>query len=899
MTPQIQEILNDLYLIDSNFKKMEKELIEIIKKLLETKPDVEFTKEFKDSLTREILNIIDKKMENKFSYKDFFSNFFLSKKYVFSFALLILLIGTSLIYLNFESTKKIRVANVQINQALETGLSLADILKTQIVFANANLAYNPIQISPDMKESENNPLKANNIDYMQKALNIKFTDDQIKFLEENKFLLLDIFKNKNNFCFFQLNNSEGCMGNPVGGYLSYDQMVSLFSSFAGSSVDYGRAPSNALYVNSDIILHSYHLFFDRYLKRLEEKNLYPLLNNIIFALQQKAFIEIKNSKDPQEKDSLNRIAAYLTIGKVLLDTSASKPEAFNSIEDEENWKSNDKFIDQNSEAFLKNLEKYKDNFDSQIYEKMKSEIVLISDSKSTNSSPLFGAYNPKGITDYTQFTPRSHYNETSVLRAYFRAMMLFGRQTFYFGSETGFKDAVTLTYLLSDPQIEHNWEKLFDVTNFIAGASDDITYNQLAKITIHDVINDCQESCSGGLQIKDVSLTDLLNNENFEKIKDQAKKLPNPKIFSEIVFDENMGDMTKDDLLLASKGLRLFGQKFTFDAYVLNQTSAGVESTEIGLPSTPSSVFVAGVIGSDLVKNILPQWVENQNNSNLNSDSIWNKILSLRVEFNKLSPQEWLSNISSAWLWSFSPLLQNYGAGYPAFMQNELYQTKNLQSVLGSYTELKHDTLLYAKQSYAELGAGGGPETEKPEIVKGFVEPDIEFWNRMIALTRFTEEGLQSRDLLDSDAQGRLDIFLEELNFYQGLASKELQNQEITDDEYEQLRTNFWKVSQIIAPFDNAILEEDDKKSPLVVDIHTDALKDQILYEATGYPLIMLSFVSDQGTPRLVIGVTFRHFEFTEALSGQKRLTDQEWKKRVEEDKIPETPFYYKELFVK
>jgi hypothetical protein len=39
---------------------------------------------------------------------------------------------------------------------------------------------------------------------------------------------------------------------------------------------------------------------------------------------------------------------------------------------------------------------------------------------------------------------------------------------------------------------------------------------------------------------------------------------------------------------------------------------------------------------------------------------------------------------------------------------------------LGSYTELKHDTLLYVKQAYAEMGGGGagpcGRSIDPPEL---------------------------------------------------------------------------------------------------------------------------------------------------------------------------------------
>jgi hypothetical protein len=40
----------------------------------------------------------------------------------------------------------------------------------------------------------------------------------------------------------------------------------------------------------------------------------------------------------------------------------------------------------------------------------------------------------------------------------------------------------------------------------------------------------------------------------------------------------------------------------------------------------------------------------------------------------------------------------------PYFKLDPLYRLKNLVTYMGSYTELKHDTLLYVKQAYA-IGA--------------------------------------------------------------------------------------------------------------------------------------------------------------------------------------------------
>ena len=50
----------------------------------------------------------------------------------------------------------------------------------------------------------------------------------------------------------------------------------------------------------------------------------------------------------------------------------------------------------------------------------------------------------------------------------------------------------------------------------------------------------------------------------------------------------------------------------------------------------------------------------------------------------------------------------------------------------------------------------------------------------------------------------------------------------------------------------------------------------RILYEATGVPYVILAAVSDANGPRLTIGFTSSHYEFTELYGGQ-RQTDEKW----------------------
>ena len=53
-----------------------------------------------------------------------------------------------------------------------------------------------------------------------------------------------------------------------------------------------------------------------------------------------------------------------------------------------------------------------------------------------------------------------------------------------------------------------------------------------------------------------------------------------------------------------------------------------------------------------------------------------------------------------------APAAAAKGEGWPQYMQTEAWAKRSLASFLGSWAELKHDTALYAKQVYGEMGGG-------------------------------------------------------------------------------------------------------------------------------------------------------------------------------------------------
>jgi hypothetical protein len=101
-------------------------------------------------------------------------------------------------------------------------------------------------------------------------------------------------------------------------------------------------------------------------------------------------------------------------------------------------------------------------------------------------------------------------------------------------------------------------------------------------------------------------------------------------------------------------------------------------------------------------------------------------------------------------------------------------------------------------------------------------------------------------------------------------------------------------------PFhEGARLEEKEKRAGLIADIHTDAVKGQILYEATGEPYFILALVGNENLSRLTVGVAFNYYEFTGPLTS--RYADADWQERVYKTppQLPPKPFWYKPLIAK
>jgi hypothetical protein len=705
-----------------------------------------------------------------------------------------------------------------------------------------------------------------------KEIGVEFSEDQIKALEESGFFLME----------------NELTGNQEWGV---DDFADVYKNFSGSTNMYNRKPHEALYISSDVALHLYHLLIDRSFQRIEEQKFQPMLRAMSESLFVDSINKYNTALTQEEKDTYKRLSVFYLIPLVVLDTASLtdiklEPADFETyamfMEAEQKALEN---AGQADFVFSLDEKKYAGlDLADEIYNLAKAELDLIREAKTVTDSPLFTPLREYFQNDYTQFKPRSHYTKNSILKSYFIAMMWYGRMGFSLDSPDLTRDAITITgqvntLMVGEEKLADMYNKISTAVEFFVGEVDDLTpYEYTAMIKkIYD------ESMDTGEFNDDAILAKF--------IKAAISELPKPRIVSEAVeLYDNGGE--RDKLLMQLMQFRFMGQRFTPDAYVINNLTQGVGApdpeTGQNLPSMTTALMPIYVIqgaSNELVKNYIDKWVTN--NASDSDRIIDKKLAELNREFSSYPDNTWTQNIYWSWLNTYRSLLGAYQNGYPYFMTTDNWQKKNLGTVLGSYTELKHDTLLYAKQSYAELGGGGDNPDEIPPVPMGYVEADYTFWNRLVNLSEMTANGLKARDLMPEGYLNRYNQLNEYLAFYQDIAKKELTNEIISEEDFEKLR----KSGHVFQNLSNALPGEEltpkDRRAGIIADIHTDAVRGEILYEATGKPYLIYVAVKDSNGVRLTRGLVYNHYELIGPLA--ERYADEDWQKIVY-DGIGELP---------
>jgi hypothetical protein len=251
---------------------------------------------------------------------------------------------------------------------------------------------------------------------------------------------------------------------------------------------------------------------------------------------------------------------------------------------------------------------------------------------------------------------------------------------------------------------------------------------------------------------------------------------------------------------------------------------------------------------------------------------------------------------------------------------------KTLNTQLASWTELRHNTVLYTEQSYTPLILCLYP--------KGYVEPRPSFWSRVREMASATHEilatlstnGVFSYSHYTNDSLGIpvefvvtvsgatmyskrlavMDQFVSTMETLRSISEKELNMTSLSDAETQFIqhlvefdylgrrsytgwypRLFYEPGSEYLPPNSQTDPTGDNKGSdypdPLVTDVHTDPTDiiagdpGSILHEGVGnVHLMMISIDCGPGDRAVYAGPVLSHYEFE--VGPTTRLTDAEWK---------------------
>ncbi|MBN1577082.1 MAG: DUF3160 domain-containing protein [Chitinispirillaceae bacterium] len=495
--------------------------------------------------------------------------------------------------------------------------------------------------------------------------------------------------------------------------------------------------------------------------------------------------------------------------------------------------------------------------------------------------PLFSKTERK--LDFSQFTVRGHYTRTPSLRNYFRAMMWLGRIDFLLTVSSHemwdpsdprrmSMGACLLNELIDRVSVRQGIAEIDRMLALFVGESDDLTPAELLDITDRSHVADASA---------------LLADTTYALFQKNIAEDPRSeqKILSDFIT-MNGADSVPDTLPVSFK---ILGQRFIIDSYVFSNVVYDriVHNGRKIYRMMPDPLDAMYALGNDdalpLLKNELEIYPYGAQLNNL------------RYLIDAYKPDFWQQSLYNTWLQAIRLLKPDDDRpGLPLFMKTTAWHQEKLNTQLAAWSELRHDNLLYAKQSYT-----GGSECSFPH---SYIEPYPEFYrqigvfadNAAACFTDAYQSGIRTYFANLKSVMCRLDT----------LAQKELSGTAFSDSEKVFLQKMLFIETGSGAPpfsgwyadmfFNNEVVADSDY---IIADVHTQPTDEgggvvgNVLHVATGkinLGVFIAPSPSNNFAPMAYVGPVFSYYE---KITGNfLRLTDENWTASVLKDSLPRRP---------
>ncbi len=486
------------------------------------------------------------------------------------------------------------------------------------------------------------------------------------------------------------------------------------------------------------------------------------------------------------------------------------------------------------------------------YQKMVEDEVAKCTSASTAFSP-FMEYT-EVMFPYALFRPRGHYTRNERLQRYFRGMMWVQTAAFDTDKPSMMRRAAFMAKTVcGNAELNAAFKAIFDPMTFLMGQPDNITLMQVY---------------------------DILQRYNYAKLIGNDKELR--KFVAEVdVLAERQTRIRPKVQLSGRNKVNLMPQRYQPDAEVLQEMYDWKSKVSQRFCPKGIDFFAAG--GSPLALQLDKE------------GETWDEFDANMSRMQKrMGEIDWKENIAVRWQQVLLELSKGrHPSNAPYFMTGTAWGKKDLNAALASYAELKHDAILYAKQPMGAECGDGGPEDP---IVRGYVEPNIDFWTAVIDLLNATKEAFGALGIMTDEMLALTDDMAEEAQFFLNCSKKELAGKTLSEQEYRQLEivgAVFENMTLNMMRNGNEYLEwEDiegaDRKVAVIADIYTangenvPMEKKAVLYNAVGPADVIYVVVEIGGYLYLTRGAVFSYREFHDALDVP-RHTDEEWQELLKE----------------
>ena len=506
------------------------------------------------------------------------------------------------------------------------------------------------------------------------------------------------------------------------------------------------------------------------------------------------------------------------------------------------------------------------------YKKMVMEEITKAFDAENGYSDMLEYFPSEEMFGYSLFRPRGHYTRSKVCSRYFRGMMWL--QTAHFGTNKPSKMkqiALIANVFNQQPKLRAIYNKVSEPITYLMGTPDNVTIIQVAN------------------QIKEMGLP-------IEQLLSSRKDMAN--------LTKDIEEIAKRQMRIELKKTRgskyvvdIMPQRYQPDAEALIATTD--QDSPVSLRPCPKGLDWMAVMGLPGAERILID--------ELKETQRWTGFpKALTTARKKAATTPWDACVANQWMYTLQSL-GDTAQSLPYFMQSPQWQKKNLNTALASWAELKHDAILYAKQPMLAECGDGGPE---PPVVKGYVEPNVKFWEKAIALVTRMDKVLTTYSLQTEKAKAVYERIKEMAEFCRDISKKELNGGKITDEEYNQIEiigSTVENISLELVSEDNEMLQgwsdvvSTDKKVAVVADVFTAsgenvAIDDKcVLYEGVGPAYEIYVVVEIDGSLYLTRGAVLSYREFTRLMSDP-RLTDEEWQEELKKSPTGGTPSWMKEI---